>query len=103
MTDVELIDAVNLYLKHQPSCHIDPCDCGMMTLYATLIHRLIPSQHPTPDVAELREQVAVLWEQPLGRDPSSLPHRKLSGTSSAGSKTDGCDHMRTVRTYVSEG
>ena len=67
MTDVELIDALNLYLHHQPNCPQDPCECRMLALYAALIHRLVPSQHPAPDVTGLREHVARLWEEHLAQ------------------------------------
>jgi hypothetical protein len=63
MTDVELIDALALYLHHQPDCPQDPCTCGMMMLFAALIHRLIPSPHPAPDTTGLAEIVDDLWEQ----------------------------------------
>ena len=63
MTDVELVDALALFLQHQPDCLKEPCTCGMTSLYAAVIHRLLPSQNPAPDVAELRAQVADLWEQ----------------------------------------
>ena len=65
MTDIELIDALALYLQHQPDCPKDPCTCGMMMLFAALMHRLIPTQHPAPDTTRLAERVNALWERHL--------------------------------------
>ena len=63
MTNVELVDALALYLKHQPNCTKDPCTCGKNRLFELVIHRLVPSHHPEPDVAELVEIIDTLWAE----------------------------------------
>ena len=63
MTDVELIDALNVYLQHQPACSIDPCTCGLNTLLEALVQRLIAPQHPAPDLTTVREQVDRAYAQ----------------------------------------
>jgi hypothetical protein len=72
MTDIDLIDALALYLQHQPDCPKDPCTCGMMTLFAVLMHRLIPSRHPAPDTTGLQECVDALWEQHVPLAPRAV-------------------------------
>jgi hypothetical protein len=63
MTNVELVDALALYLKHQPDCPKAPCTCGMDRLFELLIHRLMPSPHPEPDATELCGIVDRLWAE----------------------------------------
>jgi hypothetical protein len=67
MTDIELIDALNFFLQHHPTCLKEPCTCGLNAVFETLMHRLIPSEHPVPADAGLYDRVCDLWE------PSFLP------------------------------
>ncbi len=62
MTDVELIDALNFFVQHHPSCPKEPCVCGLDKVFATLMHRLLPSNHPSPAEPGLYDRVCDLWE-----------------------------------------
>jgi hypothetical protein len=44
----------------------------MMTLFAVLMHRLLPSRHPAPDTTGLQECVDALWEQHVPLAPRAV-------------------------------